>query len=183
MRSSCLEAPTPLDRGGISGQSTRFSTTNSALRAVKETEEHDESHVNFTRQCGKSPVTTSAVLHCVYLDWKHQRCRIELAFQVSRPAFPPRTRPCERSKRLRSTMNRTLTSPDSVVSPQSQRAQFSIAFILPGSTRAAGSSWHLAFQECRAAFPPLTRPCERSKRLRRTMNRTLTSPDIVVSPQ
>ena len=39
-------------------------------------------------------------------------------------------------------MNCTLTSPDSVVSPQSQRAQFSVAFILPGSTRAAGSSWH-----------------------------------------
>ena len=33
-------------------------------------------------------------------------------------------------------MNRTLTSPGSVVSPQSQRAQFSIAFILPGSTHA-----------------------------------------------
>ena len=61
------------------------------------------------------------------------------AFQVSRPAFSPRTRPCMRSKRLRSTMNCTLTSPDSVVSPQSQRAQFSIAFILPGSTHAAGS--------------------------------------------
>ena len=39
-------------------------------------------------------------------------------------------------------MNRTLTSPDSVVSPQLQRAQFSIAFILPGSTHAAGSSSH-----------------------------------------
>jgi hypothetical protein len=36
-------------------------------------------------------------------------------------------------------MNRTLTSPDIVVSPQSQRAQFYIAFILPGSTYAAGS--------------------------------------------
>ena len=39
-------------------------------------------------------------------------------------------------------MNRTLTSPGSVVSPQSQRAQFSIAFILPGNTHAAGSRWH-----------------------------------------
>ena len=33
-------------------------------------------------------------------------------------------------------MNRTLTSPDIVVSPQSQRAQFLIAFNLPGSTHA-----------------------------------------------
>ena len=39
-------------------------------------------------------------------------------------------------------MSRTLTSPDSVVSPQSQRAQFSIAFILPGNTHAAGSRRH-----------------------------------------
>jgi hypothetical protein len=38
-------------------------------------------------------------------------------------------------------MNRTLTSPDSVVSPQLQRAQFSIAFTLPGNTNAAGSRW------------------------------------------
>ena len=74
--------------------------------------------------------------------WKYPRRRIEVAFQVSRPAFQPRTRPCERSKRLRSTMNRTLTSPDSVVSPQSQRAQFSIPFILPGNTHAARSSSH-----------------------------------------
>ena len=39
-------------------------------------------------------------------------------------------------------MNRTLTSPDSVVSPQSQRAQFLIEFILPADTHAAGSRWH-----------------------------------------
>ena len=71
LRLSCLETPTPPDRGDISGQSTRFSTTNTALRAVKETEEHDESHVDFTRECGKSPVTTSTVFHCVYLAWKH----------------------------------------------------------------------------------------------------------------
>ena len=140
LRFSCLEAPTPPDQGDISGQSTRFSTTNTALRAVKEAEERDESHVDFTRQCGKSLVTTSAVLHCVILTWNHPRRRIKVAlFQVCRPAFPPRARPCVRSKRLRITMNRTLTSPDSVVSPQLQRAQFSIAFILPGSTHAAGS--------------------------------------------
>ena len=139
LRLSCLEAPTPRDQGDISGQSTRFSTTNTALRAVKETEDHDESHVDFTRLSNKAPVTTSAVLHCVYLAWKHPRRRIEVTFQGTRLSFQPRTRPCVQSKRLRSTMNRTLTSPDSVVSPQSQQAQFSIAFILPGSTRAAES--------------------------------------------
>ena len=130
----------PPDRGHISGLSTRFFTTNTALRAVKETKEHDESRVDLTRQCGKSPVTTSAVLHCVYLAWKHPRRRIDVIFQDCRPAFPPRSRPCVRSKRLRSTMNRTLTSSDSDVSPQSQRAQFSIAFILPGSTYTAGKA-------------------------------------------
>ena len=139
LRLSCLEAPTPPDQGDISVQSTRFSTTNTALRAVKETEKRGESHVDFTRQCSKSPVTTSTVLHCVYHAWKHSRRRIKVTFQVNQPAFPPQTRPCVRSKRLRSAMNRTLTSPDSVVSPQSLRAQFSIALILPGSTHAAGS--------------------------------------------
>ena len=104
------------------------------MRAVKETQEHDQSHVDFTRQCGKSPVTTSAVLHCVYLAWKHPRRRIKVTFQVSRPACPPQTRPCERSKRPRSAINRTLTLPDSVVSPQLQRVQFSIAFDNAGGT-------------------------------------------------
>ena len=60
------------DRGDISGQSTRLSTTNTALRAVKEAEERDELHVDFTRQYGKSSVTTSAVLHCV---WQRRRDR------------------------------------------------------------------------------------------------------------
>ena len=127
------------DRGDISGQSTRLSTTNTALRTVKETKEGNDSPLDLLRQCAMSPVTMSAVLHCVYLTWKHPRRRIKVTFQVSRPAFLPQTRPCVRSKRLRCTMNRTLTSPDSVASSQSQRAQFSIAFILPGSTHAAGS--------------------------------------------
>jgi len=65
----------------------RFSTTNTALRAVKEAEERDESHVDFTRHCGKATLTTSAVFHCVYLAWKHPRRRIKVTFQVSRPRF------------------------------------------------------------------------------------------------
>ena len=36
MKFSSLEASMPPDRGDILGQSTRFSTTNTALRAVKE---------------------------------------------------------------------------------------------------------------------------------------------------
>ena len=89
MRLSCLEAPPPPDRGDVSGLSTRFSTTNKALRSVKETKGHAESHDNITRQCGQSPVTMSAVLHCVYLAWRHPRCRIEVTFQISRPRFSP----------------------------------------------------------------------------------------------
>jgi hypothetical protein len=53
----------PLDRGGISGDLTDFSSTNVTLRAVKGTEESDESHVNLTRHCGESPVTTNEVLY------------------------------------------------------------------------------------------------------------------------
>jgi len=70
----------PPYRSDISGLSTRFSTTNTALRAVQENKENDESHVDLTRQCGKSPVTTSAVLYRVYLACKHPRRRIEVIF-------------------------------------------------------------------------------------------------------
>ena len=49
-----------------------------------------------TRHYGKSPLAASAVLHCVYLAWKHPRRQIEMTFQVSGPAFPPQTRPCVR---------------------------------------------------------------------------------------
>ena len=62
----------------ISGILTCFSTTRTALREVKETEECDESHVDLTSQCGKSPVTMRAVLQCVYLAWRHTRCQIEV---------------------------------------------------------------------------------------------------------
>jgi hypothetical protein len=62
---SHLEALIPLNRGDISGQSTRFSSAYTALRAVKETQEGDESHVDLTQHCGKSPVTTNTVLHCI----------------------------------------------------------------------------------------------------------------------
>ena len=57
-----LKAPTPLDRGGISGDLTEFSSIYTALRAVKGTEEGNESHVDLTQHCGKSPVTTNTVL-------------------------------------------------------------------------------------------------------------------------
>ena len=151
-----------------------------ALRAVKEAEEHNESRVDFTRQCSKSPVTTSAVLHCVYLAWKHPRRRIKVTFQVNRPAFPPLIRPCVRSKRLRSTMNRTLTSPDSVVSPQSQRAQFSIAVYCLEAPTPPDQGDISGHSTC---FSTTNTALRESKRLRSAMNRTMTSPDSVVSPQ
>jgi hypothetical protein len=53
----------PLDRGGISGDLTDFSSTTGELRAVKGTEEGDESHVDLTRQCGESLVTKNTVLY------------------------------------------------------------------------------------------------------------------------
>ena len=62
-----LKVPAPLDRGEISGDLTDFSSINGALRGVKGTKEGDESHVDLTRHCGKSFVTTSVVLHRVRL--------------------------------------------------------------------------------------------------------------------
>ena len=141
MHLSCLEAPTTPDRGDI----VQFQVSRPAVSPRRRPCVRSKRLRNMMTRTltspgsGKSFVTMNAVFHCVYLAWKHPRRRIEFACQVSRPAFPPRTRPCERSKRLRSTMHRTLTSPDSVVSPQSQRAQFSIAFISPRSSHAAGS--------------------------------------------
>jgi hypothetical protein len=60
-----MHAPTPLDRVGISGDLTDFSFIYTALRAVKGTEEGNESHDDLTQHCGKSPVTTNTVLHRV----------------------------------------------------------------------------------------------------------------------
>ena len=71
-RLSHLEAPTQ-DRGDISCDLTDFSSINGPLRAVKGTEERDESHVDLTRHCVKYSVTMNKVLHRVYLTWKHPR--------------------------------------------------------------------------------------------------------------
>jgi hypothetical protein len=62
-----LEAPTPLDRGGSSGDLTNFSSTNGALRVVKGAEEDSASHLGHARYCGKSSVTTNTMLHRVEL--------------------------------------------------------------------------------------------------------------------
>jgi hypothetical protein len=56
---------------------------NGSLRAVKGTEERDESHANLTWRYCKSAVEINRVTHCVYLTWKHLRRSIELIFQVT----------------------------------------------------------------------------------------------------
>jgi hypothetical protein len=53
------------------------------LRAVKGTEERDESPVDLSRHCEKSGVAMSKVLHRVYLTWKHPRRSIEVTFQMT----------------------------------------------------------------------------------------------------
>jgi hypothetical protein len=58
-----LKAPKSLDRGDISGDLTDFSSINGLLRAVKEIVERDESHVDVTRRCCKSAVSTNKVIH------------------------------------------------------------------------------------------------------------------------
>jgi hypothetical protein len=44
---------------------TEFSSINGFLRAVKETEEREASHVDLARRCGKSAVTMNKALHRV----------------------------------------------------------------------------------------------------------------------
>jgi hypothetical protein len=58
-----MKAPTLLDRGDISGDLTDFFSINRPLRAVKGTEERDESHVYLLRRCGKSAVTMNKGFH------------------------------------------------------------------------------------------------------------------------
>ena len=62
-----MEAPTPLDRGVISGTLTDFSSINGPLRVVKGTEEREESHVDLIRYCGKSAVAMNMDIHGDYL--------------------------------------------------------------------------------------------------------------------
>jgi hypothetical protein len=83
LRLSHLELPTPLDRGGISGDLTDFSSTNGAFSSFKGTEEGYKSDVNLTRHCDSSSVTTNTDFHRVYLCWKHPRRWIELKFRVT----------------------------------------------------------------------------------------------------
>ena len=82
-RLSYLEAPTPLDRGDISGDLTFFPSINGPLRAVKGCKERDESHVDLTRRCGKSAVAMNKVIYSDYLTWKHPRRWIEVIFPVT----------------------------------------------------------------------------------------------------
>jgi hypothetical protein len=60
VRLSHLEEPTPLDRAEISGDYNDFYSTNGALRAVKGTDQRNQSHVDLT--------------------WKNPRHWIELIF-------------------------------------------------------------------------------------------------------
>jgi hypothetical protein len=87
-RLSHLEAPTPLNRGDISGDLTDFSSINGPLRAVKGTEECDKLNVDLNQHCGKSTVAMHKVIHRVYHTWKHLRRWIEVMFQVTWLTFP-----------------------------------------------------------------------------------------------
>ena len=119
------------------------SSTNGAWRAVdRNTEKGNKLHSDFTRHRGKPPVTRNIFFYCVYLTSKPPCRWNELIFQFTRPNFPPQTRPFVRSKGLRRTTNRTLTSPGIVAGLPLQQTQFFIAFIKPGSTHAAGTSWY-----------------------------------------
>ena len=81
------------------------------------------------------------------------------------------------SKGLKRAMNHTLTSPNIVASITFQKTQFFIAFISPGSTPPLDRGGILGDLTDFSSKKGLL-VC--SKGLRRAMNRTLTSPDIVV---
>ena len=86
----------------------------------------------FSRSRGKDVATSARARGRILI--KHPRRCIEVRFQVTWPTFPPQTGPCERSKGLRSAINRMSTSPGVMASPPLQRAQFFVVFISHGST-------------------------------------------------
>ena len=90
---------------------------------------------------------------------------------------------CVRSKSTKSTMNRTPTSPDSVVTPPLQRAKFSIPYIshleAPTPLYRGGISDHLDRLFLHISYMGR---CVRSKSTKSAMNRTSTSPGSVISP-
>jgi hypothetical protein len=77
------KAPTSLDRGDISGDLTDFFSINGPLRAVKGTEDRNESHFDFNQRCFKPEVTMNKGFHRFYVTWKHPRRWIEVIFLVT----------------------------------------------------------------------------------------------------
>jgi hypothetical protein len=120
-----------------------FSYPNGSLCAVKATEEKNQSQCELTRYNSKFLVSTSAVLHGVYLTSKYPRRKIEPGFQVTGYNFSPQTGSCVRSKRCKRAMNLAPRSLGTVASPSLQSIQFSIAFISPSSTHASVSRRHI----------------------------------------
>ena len=99
-RLSYLEAPTPPDRVDISGDLTDFSSTNGGVLAVKGTKKLDESHVDLTRHCGKSPVTMNTVLQRIYKTLHCRRAgfepqRIVVQEEGESPPSTRRSRPSQ----------------------------------------------------------------------------------------
>jgi hypothetical protein len=78
-----IATPTLLDRVDVYGDLNNFSPINRPLRAIKGTEERDESHVYLAQHYGKSAVAMNKVIHRVYLTWKHPRRWIELIFPMT----------------------------------------------------------------------------------------------------
>jgi hypothetical protein len=56
---------------------------NGPLRAVKGTEERDESQIKLAKDCAMSTDTFNTVIHRVYLTWKHPHRWIEVIFPVT----------------------------------------------------------------------------------------------------
>ena len=97
-----------------------FFATYTALCAFKKTEKNNEVNAHFACMHGKSLVTMSAHLRRVEHTWRRAHRRIDVTFQVNGPAFSPLNRAYARSKRRRSAIKRTYTSPACMASPSLQ---------------------------------------------------------------
>ena len=138
-RLSHLEVPTPLDRGDISCDSTRlFVVTNRGL-------ERGESDLRVQWITRRPHSTMFQVPRCNQRSSTWRLSHLEAPTPLDRGdissdsarLFVHKQGPYALLKPLKSAINCTSTSPDIVASPSLQRAQFSVAFIAPGSTHAA----------------------------------------------
>jgi hypothetical protein len=108
-----------------------------ALCGVKNTEKSNESHSDLNRHSGKFLVETSTKLRHFYRADTTHAAELKRFFSTGWPPLSPRVGPGAQSKRMKSAMKRTVSSPENMASSLLQRALSSTTFIILDTTHIA----------------------------------------------